>query len=395
MTHDPALVETTAAGPPTSPTRRFPTYPVTRQRTAPGWGALVATGVIAAVAGGIVGAAADGSSPSSIISFADAPAPGPGATTRPEGSVAQIAATALPSVVTLDVRSPAGEGTGSGWVLDTAGHIVTNNHVVADAMDNGRITVVAADGREATATVVGHDESYDLAVLAVSDLALNPLPLGRSADLVVGDHVIAMGAPLGLEGTVTTGIISALNRPVSAGDSTGAASYINAIQTDAAINPGNSGGPLLDMSGRVIGVTSAIARMPGEGASTGQSGSIGLGFAIPSDQVAKTVDQLIRTGRADHPVIGVLIDRRYSGEGVRIALSGSDGNPALTPGGPAEKAGIKPGDIIITFDGRPITAPDELVVAIRAKSVGDTVTLGVRRGEQEFDVKMVLQGSRG
>ena len=208
--------------------------------------------------------------------------------------------------MTLKVTGADGSGTGSGWVYDGAGHIVTNNHVVAGAADGGKITVVLADGQQVDGTVVGRDGSYDLAVVKVDRTDLAPLTLGASADVVVGDEVIAVGAPLGLDSTVTAGIVSALNRPVTPGDADDQ-SYINAIQTDAAINPGNSGGPLLDMQGQVIGVNSAIATAPGSSTSA-QSGNIGVGFAIPSDQVRTTVTQLIQTGKAVHPVIGVYLD---------------------------------------------------------------------------------------
>ncbi|EAQ00030.1 putative protease [Janibacter sp. HTCC2649] len=317
------------------------------------------------------------------------PEPGPGATTRPEGSVASIAAKATPSVVTIRVEAADGDGTGSGWVLDDKGHIVTNNHVVSSAATKGKITVVLTNGKQTSATIVGRDVSYDLAVLKVDRTDLAPLPLGDSNAVVVGDPVIAVGAPLGLESTVTTGIVSALNRPVTPGEADDQ-SFINAIQTDAAINPGNSGGPLLDMQGRVIGINSAIARVAGN-AIGGQSGNIGVGFAIPSAQVKITVDQLIRTGKAEHPIIGVLLDREYQGEGVRIATDSGD-TPAVTPDGPAAKAGLKAGDVITAFEGRPMVDPDALVVAIRSKAVGSTVTLTVLRDGKSRDVKMVLQG---
>ncbi|QNN48565.1 trypsin-like peptidase domain-containing protein [Phycicoccus endophyticus] len=380
------------AGPTTSPVSAPPA------RRGPGWGALVgatvAAGLLAGTTGGIVGGAlADRSeaTASARRTSVDAPTPGPGATSRPEGSIAHIAATALPSVVTLRVETGSGDATGSGWAYDDAGHIVTNNHVVADAGDDATVTVVLADGTQVDGRVVGQDASYDLAVVAVEDAALDPLPLGRSAQVVVGDQVIAVGAPLGLDSTVTSGIVSALDRPVTPGGDEDQ-SFINAIQTDAAINPGNSGGPLLDMAGDVIGVNSAIAQLPGSSLG-GQSGNIGVGFAIPSDQVATTVEQLIETGRAEHPVIGVYLDSGYDGEGVRIADGGPDGAPAVTPGGPADEAGLEAGDVIVRFEGRPVTDEGELVVKIRARRVGDSVQLTIRRGSQERDVTMVLQGS--
>ena len=293
--------------------------------------------------------------------------------------------------MTLRVQGADGDGTGSGWVYDDQGHIVTNNHVVAGASEDGDITVVLANGQQAEGSIVGRDASYDLAVVKVDRTDLEPLALGSSDEVVVGDQVIAVGAPLGLDSTVTSGIVSALNRPVTPGEADDQ-SYINAIQTDAAINPGNSGGPLLDMQGRVIGVNSAIARAPGSSVS-GQSGNIGVGFAIPSAQVATTVTQLIKTGKAEHPVIGVYLDSAYSGEGVRIADEGPDGKPAVSPGGPADKAGLRAGDVVVAFEGRPVSEGGELVVAIRSRTVGEEVTLTIRRGGGEQDVTMVLQGS--
>ena len=277
---------------------------------------------IAGLVGGIGGALLADRDASPTRGSAALPSPGTGATTRPQGSIANIAATVTPSVVTLRVEGADGQGTGSGWVYDDKGHLVTNNHVVAGAADGGKITVVLANGTQLPGKIVGRDASYDLAVVKVERTDLAPIELGSSDDVVVGDQVIAVGAPLGLDSTVTSGIVSALNRPVTPGDEDDQ-SFINAIQTDAAINPGNSGGPLLDMQGRVIGVNSAIARAPGSSVS-GQSGNIGVGFAIPSAQVRTTADQLIATGKAVHPVIGVYLDTQYEGEGVRIAETGTE-----------------------------------------------------------------------
>ena len=349
-------------------------------------------GLLGGVAGGWLGSSdrlgfgGFDRSPSSL------PTVGSGATSRPEGSIANIAAKALPSVVTIKVQGADGNGTGSGFVADEQGHIITNNHVVAGAADEGTIRVQLSNGREISATIAGRDSSYDLAVLKTGRSDLQPLAMGSSADVVVGDQVIAVGAPLGLDSTVTSGIVSALNRPVSPGGDGDEQSFINAIQTDAAINPGNSGGPLLDMEGHVIGVNSAIARVPGT--SGEQSGSIGVGFSIPSDQVRKTAEQLIRTGKAEHPIIGVILDRQYDGaDGVKILESSTANRQPVSPEGPAGKAGVEPGDLILEFDGRRVTDPDDLVVAIRAKSVGDEVTMKVRRDSREISVRMVLQGT--
>ncbi|MFC3686739.1 S1C family serine protease [Aquipuribacter hungaricus] len=312
------------------------------------------------------------------------------------GSVAEIAARVLPSVVSIRVVAGQGEGTGSGFVIDEEGLVVTNNHVVAAGGDEPAedIVVELANGSQATAEVVGVEPSYDIAVLRIdpaeAGAPLVALPFGDSDSVVVGEQVVAIGAPLGLDSTVTTGIVSALNRPVSAGDAQQTA-FINAIQTDAAINPGNSGGPLVNMRGEVVGVNSAIAQAPG-----GQAGgSIGLGFSIPSNQAQRTATELIETGVATFPVVGVLLDRTYTGEGVRIVTEqdATAENPPVTPGGPAAEAGLQAGDTILAFEGRPVTESDELVVAIRAQEPGDEVTLTVRRGEEVFDVDLTLQAA--
>ncbi|WP_372592677.1 S1C family serine protease [Actinotalea sp.] len=301
--------------------------------------------------------------------------------------VAAIAAAVQPSVVTIEVRGDSGESTGSGFVLRADGYLLTNSHVVsADVGGSSVITVVFADGSESEARLVGATSDYDLAVLKVDRTGLTPLVLGDSDTVVVGDPVVAVGAPLGLQGTVTTGIVSALHRPVTAGDASQPA-FIDAIQTDAAINPGNSGGPLVDASGEVIGINSAIAQASGSGLTTG---SIGLGFSIPSNQARRTAEQLIETGVATYPVIGVLLDSRYTGEGVQVATETQDGSPSVIPDGPAERAGIVEGDIILAIDGWPVTDADELIVAIRAKAPGDSVTLSVRSGSSTTDVRVVL-----
>ena len=345
----------------------------------PGWAAVVGiagiTGLIASLAGAGLGA-----------SLAGRDLFGGTAIERPAGSFAALAAKALPSVVTIRATGSSGSGaTGSGFVFDTSGHVITNNHVVEGVGDE--ITVVLTDGSALEAEIVGSDPAYDIAVLKVERRDLTPLPMGDSAAVVVGDEVLAMGAPLGLESTVTSGIVSATNRPVVAGDSS-SRSYINAIQTDAAINPGNSGGPLIDMSGRVIGVNSAIATPPGS--ANGAAGNVGLGFAIPAAQVLKTAGQLIDTGSAQHPVIGVMLDTSYSGPGARVR---ADGDEPVTEGGPADKAGVEPGDVIVRFDGRTVQGPDDLIVAIRSKSVGDTVQMTVQRDGKPVDVTMTLQAA--
>ena len=293
---------------------------------------------------------------------------------RKADSVAGIAQRVLPSVVSIATNSSSGSVTGSGFIIESSGYILTNNHVVDGATNGGSLSVTLNNGKSYGATIVGRDTSYDLAVIKITAQGLSALQFGDSDKVQVGDSVIAVGSPLGLAGTVTSGIISAKNRAVTAGDSAGESSFINALQTDAAINPGNSGGPLVDVTGAVIGVNSAIASL---GSSFGsQSGSIGLGFAIPINQARKTADQLIKNGKATYPIMGISIDRNYTGAGARIA----DSEGAIRAGGPAELAGLKNGDIITGFDGKAISSADELIVAVRAKSVGDKVKVTYSRG---------------
>ncbi|WEV78098.1 trypsin-like peptidase domain-containing protein [Janibacter cremeus] len=365
------------------------------RRRGPGWlgaGALaLAAALIAGAIGGIGGGLVtdmrdDGSGGGPTIVQRDGEQ-----AERPEGSVAAIAADAVPSVVTIRVNGSGGSGTGSGWVYDDQGHIVTNNHVVEAAGGSGRVRIELSDGSRRSAEVVGRDSAYDLAVLKADPQGLEPLAIGSSDEVVVGDEVVAVGSPLGLGSTVTAGIVSALERPVAAGES-GDESYISAIQTDTAINPGNSGGPLLNSDGNVVGVNTAIAQLPGQ---MSASGSIGLGFAIPSDVVVRTVDQLISSGEAQHPIIGVSLDRRWQGEGAKV-IEESDmpgDQPSVVPGGPADKAGIKPGDVIIEMDGRRVTDLDQLVVRIRAQAVGDKVTLKVLRDGDERELTMTLEAA--
>jgi putative serine protease PepD len=371
--------------------------PARRRRTA----LILTVGAVALLAGGTGGAAGaflveherDGILTDPSVEL---PAPTPGSTTRAADSIAGIVAAVGPSVVTLKVSGSGAQGTGSGFILDTNGYILTNNHVVAPASGgSGRVRVVFADGRQVDAAVVGRDVSYDLAVVKADVGGRRALSLGDSDAVLVGDPVIAVGAPLGLQGTVTTGILSARNRPVVAGQAQ-ETSFINALQTDAAINPGNSGGPLLDGSGRVVGVNAAIARIPGAGAVDTTGGNIGLGFAIPSNQARRTAQQLIRSGKAQHPVIGALLDDDGPDtDGVRVATTGTSTRPVLTPGGPAATAGIKPGDLILAIDGRPVNSLPELVVAIRAHEPGETVRLTVRTGQTQRTVPVRLAAADG
>jgi putative serine protease PepD len=304
--------------------------------------------------------------------------------------ISEIAALALPSTVYIEVRAGEDSVSGSGFVVREDGYIVTNEHVISAARDGaGEITVVFSDGSEEAAEIVGSTADYDLAVLRIDRDGLAPLVLGDSDTLVVGDPVIAVGAPLGLSGSVTAGIVSAVERPVTvrspdaAGDDP--SSYINAIQTDAAINRGNSGGPLLDAAGQVIGVNTAVAR----DASSGGGGNE-PGFAIPSNQVRHTVEQIIELGHATYPVVGVVLDPEYTGEGVAVRTDEINGTPPVAPGGPADQAGIQPGDVIVSVDGDPVSDPTDLIVRVRSHLPGETMVLTLRTGDDERDVEVVL-----
>ncbi|MGV9705550.1 trypsin-like peptidase domain-containing protein [Streptomyces sp. NPDC003483] len=352
--------------------------------------------VLAGGVGGAVGASLEREGATGDIRLPQAAKEAPG---RPADSVPGIAARALPGVVTLHVRGTDEQGTGTGFVLDGRGHILTNNHVVAPAGSSGRITVTFSGGQSAEATVVGRDSGYDLAVVKVSGVGgLRPLPLGNSDSVQVGDPVVAIGAPFDLANTVTSGIISAKERPITAGGEKGDGSdvsYVDALQTDAPINPGNSGGPLLDSRARVIGINSAIRSADsGTDPQDGQAGSIGLGFAIPVNQARRVAEELINTGRATHPVIGVTLDLQYGGDGARVGTK-TTGGPPVTPGGPGARAGIRAGDVITEVDGVPVHSGEELIVRTRAHRPGDRLLLTLRRDGGRKRITLVLGSADG
>ena len=292
-----------------------------------------------------------------------------------------IASLVTPSVVSIKVTTTAGGGTGSGSIYKTSAtssYIVTNNHVVADAATGGTITVELVNGDQYKATIVGRDANYDLAVIKISAGNLPAIGIGDSSQVSVGDPVLAIGSPLGLANTVTQGIVSSLNRPVTTG-STGSESYVDAIQTDAAINPGNSGGALVDAQGRIIGVNSAIATL----SSGSTSGSIGLGFSIPINEAKRIIDEIIATGKSTRPVLGVYFDPTYTGIGAKISR--------LSAGEGAEKAGIPVGSIIRVINGVKIPDAETAIVRIRSQVPGASVSITVdlpTGGQKTFTVTL-------
>lgn len=353
---------------------------------------ILGVGVIAGGVGGVLGYSAAESRPTSPASVEtavvfDATEQNSPETLRvPEAvssaeNIAVVAESVRPSVAHVSVMAPGGMGeggTGSGFFISEDGLLLTNNHVATAGGAGAEIKVQTFDGETYDASIVGTSPEYDLAVLRVKDVRAKPLPIGNSRDIKVGETVVAIGSPLGLQGTVTSGIVSALDRAVIAGGTEGEASYLSAIQTDAAINPGNSGGPLVNLAGEVIGINTAIATVSG----AAQSGSIGLGFAVPMHVVKRVSQELIKTGSAVTPVIGVEVDLQYTGGGARLL--------AINPGGSAEKAGLRAGDIVKKVNGSSVPDASSLIVSIRALVPGETATLTVSRDGQILEVPVLL-----
>ena len=365
-----------------------PTFvPIVAKRGLGVWGTILVAALTAAVVGlgaGVggyfIGTRADNAnSTSTSIALPQAPVD---LSPPAAGSVASVVAAVLPSVVSIVVEGATESGSGSGFVLRSDGYILTNNHVVDLLGTGGKLSVVFNDGSKLPGEVVGTNPAYDLAVVKVARKDLPSVTLGNSDAVHVGDSVIAIGAPLGLAGTVTAGIVSAINRPVTTGGQ-GGESFINAIQTDAAINPGNSGGPLLNASGEVTGINSAIASM----ASSGESGSIGLGFAIPVNSAKRIAEEIIATGDSRTPVIGVSLDINFTGVGAKVSQ--------VTAGSAAANAGLQVGDVITAVNGRAIHDATELVVTIRDNDPGEKITVDYQRDGSPHTASVILGSASG
>jgi putative serine protease PepD len=360
---------------------------------------LLAAAVLAAVAvgGGVTGAAIEGGH-STVVSAASSPTTNTG--TAPTQPLAKVAATVQPSVVSIQVTGSSESGEGSGIILRSDGTILTNNHVAAVAANGGSIKVRFSDGKTASASILGRDPSNDLAVIKAQNVSgLTPAALGSSNDLHVGDTVLALGSPLGLEGSVSSGIVSALHRTVDLGNesqnnspfgqsgssSSSTTVVTDAIQTDAAINPGNSGGPLVDGSGRVVGINTAIASLGSSGGSTStQSGNIGVGFAIPIDQAKTIADQLVNGQTPSHAQLGIAVSDATSGGAQVGQVSANSG---------AAKAGLQTGDVVVQADSTQIPDADALVSTVRSHKPGDTITLTYTRNGERRTARVTLGSS--
>ncbi|MEV0155256.1 trypsin-like peptidase domain-containing protein [Micromonospora sp. NPDC050686] len=308
-----------------------------------------------------------------------APAEAPALAQRKPESLAGVAERVLPSVVTVRVTSLGGTSEGSGFIVSPEGHVITNDHVVTGSV--GKASVIFNDGSSAPATVVGQDPESDIAVIKVARSGLRPVEFGDSDSLAVGDPVLAIGSPLSLANTVTAGIVSALDRTMQAGEPGGPTRYYAAIQTDAAVNHGNSGGPLVDGAGRVVGVNSTIKSLVADGQ---EAGNIGLAFAIPINQAKRITQDIIGTGKARRTVIGAQVGgpNAGSGDGVRLQQ--------VEPSGPAAGAGLRAGDVILRLNGRPMSAPTDLIALVRKFAPGSVVTVEYRRGSTRQNTSVTL-----
>jgi putative serine protease PepD len=337
--------------------------------------------VVGGVAGGVIVGATQ-SSGSSVSSESAAASSTVGAC-----PVTSVAGQVVPSVVTIAANGSGGSGTGSGEVIRPAGYILTNNHVISVAANGGSVEVLFSDGLRAPATITGRDPQTDLAVRKVeTSHQLKVISLGSSSSVKVGQPVVAVGAPLGLSGTVTAGIVSALDRTVEVpGENDRSALLVSAVQTDASINPGNSGGALVNCEGQLVGVPTAGAAVPNAG-----GGSIGLGFAIPVDLAKSVAEEIIATGRVTHAFFGLQTVPIPPAAAAQSGLPEGLYVQAVTPGGPAAQAGLRPGDVITKIDGEPATSNIEQQELTLTKKPGDTVTIGYTRDGQSATATITL-----
>jgi len=337
------------------------------------WASGVVALVVVGVGGGLIGAAiASPNSSSNASSTGNA-----AATTTSACQVTSVANDVLPSVVTISARGSGGGGTGSGEVIRSDGYILTNNHVISIAANGGSVEVLYSDGTSAPATIVGRDVMTDLAVLKVTPPShgLKVIALGSSSSVEVGQPVVALGAPLGLSGTVTSGIVSALDRTVEVpAEDNKNALLVSAVQTDAAINPGNSGGALVNCAGQLIGVPSAGATVPTEGGGS-SAGNIGIGFAIPVDIAKAISDEIIATGTVTHAYFGLQTVPIPEAAAAEAGVSGGLYVAGVVPGGPAASAGLREGDVITEIDGAPATSNVQLQELTLTKKPGEQVSL--------------------
>jgi len=334
---------------------------------------VVATALVAGVMGGALGVFFTTATRKPPAALSSSHRPVAALAQRPPQSFAAIAARVLPSVVTVRANIPSGTALGSGFIVGDGGYVITNDHVVSGATS---LSVILNDGSTGTAKLLGSDPESDVAVLRIAKTGLAPLELGDSSSVQVGDPVLAVGSPLALPGTVTSGIVSAVDRLLAAGDQQ-VTRYYAAIQTDAAINHGNSGGPLLDGSGQVVGINSVIKSMSSEDDS---AGNIGLAFAIPINQAKRIAEEIIATGKARRTVIGARLDGAY--RGVRLAQ--------VDPAGPAAGAGLHRGDVVLSLDGHSVGEPVELIALVRKYPPGAAVTVNYQRGADRQDVTVTL-----
>ena len=367
--------------------------PRRRQRT----GLIVAVAVVAGVLGGGLGAAGvdalDDDSGGSTDAATGTTLDQTVATSDKklkDGTIESVAAKVRPSVVQINVKGSGTADSGTGIIISKDGTILTNNHVVEAGAENGSITVAFDDNSTAEAEIVGRDPVTDIAVVQAKDVSdLKPATLGSSGDLRVGQDVVAVGSPFGLESTVTSGIVSALNRPVAAGQGAGGSSNVYpAIQTDAAINPGNSGGPLVDMNGNVVGINSSIR----SNSSGSQAGSIGLGFAIPIDLARNISKQLINEDDVEHAQIGIVVEDSLGSDD--ITTNGAKVK-SVENGSPGAQAGLKNGDVITKLNNDVITGSQSLVATIRGYAPGDKVKVSYTRNGDDKTTTIELGSDNG